>query len=196
MAEENSQQGQQQEQGQQAQQQTQQQEQKTEVKFTQEDLNKLLQDRLATEKTKHQKELDDLKAQMTRDAELSKMNEQERIKAELEDYKAKFQKSQDEIALNLQTEQTRGLLKEANLSNDFLKFVLVPKDENQTKVNIQNLKTVFDAEVKKGVEAQIKPHKPGNVTNTVATGNGQQDKRRSYSGFNLQNSVAEFYNKN
>ena len=192
MAEENSQQGQQQEQ----EEQTQQQEQKTEVKFTQEDLNKLLQERLATEKTKHQKELDDLKAQMTRDAELSKMNEQERIKAELEDYKAKFQKSQDEIALNLQTEQTRGLLKEANLSNDFLKFVLVPKDENQTKVNIQNLKTVFDAEVKKGVEAQIKPHKPGNVTNTVATGNGQQDKRRSYSGFNLQNSVAEFYNKN
>ena len=192
MAEENSQQEQQQEQ----EKQTQQQEQKTEVKFTQEDLNKLLQDRLATEKTKHQKELDDLKAQMTRDAELSKMNEQERIKAELEDYKAKFQKSQDEIALNLQTEQTRGLLKEANLSNDFLKFVLVPKDENQTKANIQNLKTVFDAEVKKGVEAQIKPHKPGNVTNTVATGNGQQDKRRSYSGFNLQNSVAEFYNKN
>lgn len=192
MAEENSQQEQQQEQ----EKQTQQQEQKTEVKFTQEDLNKLLQERLATEKTKHQKELDDLKAQMTRDAELSKMNEQERIKAELEDYKAKFQKSQDEIALNLQTEQTRGLLKEANLSNDFLKFVLVPKDENQTKVNIQNLKTVFDAEVKKGVEAQIKPHKPGNVTNTVATGNGQQDKRRSYSGFNLQNSVAEFYNKN
>ena len=192
MAEENSQQEQQQKQ----EKQTQQQEQKTEVKFTQEDLNKLLQDRLATEKTKHQKELDDLKAQMTRDAELSKMNEQERIKAELEDYKAKFQKSQDEIALNLQTEQTRGLLKEANLSNDFLKFVLVPKDENQTKINIQNLKTVFDAEVKKGVEAQIKPHKPGNVTNTVATGNGQQDKRRSYSGFNLQNSVAEFYNKN
>ena len=192
MAEENSQQEQQQKQ----ERQTQQQEQKTEVKFTQEDLNKLLQDRLATEKTKHQKELDDLKARMTRDAELSKMNEQERIKAELEDYKAKFQKSQDEIALNLQTEQTRGLLKEANLSNDFLKFVLVPKDENQTKANIQNLKTVFDAEVKKGVEAQIKPHKPGNVTNTVATGNGQQDKRRSYSGFNLQNSVAEFYNKN
>ena len=192
MAEENSQQEQQQKQ----EKQTQQQEQKTEVKFTQEDLNKLLQDRLATEKTKHQKELDDLKAQMTRDAELSKMNEQERIKAELEDYKAKFQKSQDEIALNLQTEQTRGLLKEANLSNDFLKFVLVPKDENQTKANIQNLKTVFDAEVKKGVEAQIKPHKPGNVTNIVDTGNGQQDKRRSYSGFNLQNSVAEFYNKN
>lgn len=192
MAEENSPQEQQQNQ----EKQTQQQEKKTEVKFTQEDLNKLLQDRLATEKTKHQKELDDLKAQMTRDAELSKMNEQERIKAELEDYKAKFQKSQDEIALNLQTEQTRGFLKEANLSNDFLKFVLVPKDENQTKANIQNLKTVFDAEVKKGVEAQIKPHKPGNVTNIVATGNGQQDKRRSYSGFNLQNSVAEFYNKN
>ena len=51
MAEENSQQEQQQKQ----EKQTQQQEQKTEVKFTQEDLNKLLQERLATEKTKHQK---------------------------------------------------------------------------------------------------------------------------------------------
>ena len=52
---------------------------------------------------KHQKELDDLKAKMEREAELSKMNENDRIKAELEDLRAKNQKYEDDIALNIQS---------------------------------------------------------------------------------------------
>lgn len=167
--------------------------QNKEAKFTQDDLNKLLQERLASEKTKHQKELEDLKSQMERDAELAKMSEIERAKAELEDYKAKWQKSQDEIALNNQTVETRKLLKEANLSDEFLKFVLVPKDENQTKVNINNLKTVFEAEIKKGVEAQIKPHKPNGSSSATVGNDNNRNSGPSYSGFNLQNSVAEYY---
>lgn len=167
--------------------------QNKEAKFTQDDLNKLLQERLASEKTKHQKELEDLKSQMERDAELAKMSEIERAKAEAEDYKAKWQKSQDEIALNNQTIETRKLLKEANLSDDFLKFVLVPKDENQTKVNINNLKTVFEAEIKKGVEAQIKPHKPSGSSSATVGNDNNRNSGPSYSGFNLQNSVAEYY---
>lgn len=164
-----------------------------EAKFTQDDLNKLLQERLASEKTKHQKELEDLKSQMERDAELAKLSEIERAKAELEDYKAKWQKSQDEIALNNQTVETRKLLKEANLSDEFLKFVLVPKDENQTKENINNLKTVFEVEIKKGVEAQIKPHKPSCSSSATVGNDNNRNSGPSYSGFNLQNSVAEYY---
>lgn len=166
------------------------------AKFTQDDVNKLLQTRVNEMNTKHEKELADLKAKIEREAELAKMSENDRIKAELEDYKKKFQEAEDKNALAVQTEATRKMLEDAKVPTSFLKFVLVPKDEKQTQLNVNELKTVFDAEVKKGVEAQIKPHKPGNVTNTVATGNRQQDKRRSYSGFNLQNSVAEFYNKN
>lgn len=164
-----------------------------EAKFTQEDLNKFVQNRVNEMNTKHQKELDDLKAKLEREAELSKMSENDRIKAELEDYKAKLQKTQDEIALNNQSEQTRQLLKESNLPDSFLKFVLVPKDENQTKLNINELKNVFESEIKKGVEAQIKPHKPSGSSSATVGNDNNRNSGPSYSGFNLQNSIAEYY---
>lgn len=166
------------------------------AKFTQEDVNKVLSDRLATEKAKHEKEIADLKAKMEREAELAKMSENERVKAELEDYKKKFQEEADKNALAVQTEETRKMLEAANIPTAFLKFVQVPKDSKQTQLNVNELKTVFDAEVKKGVEAQIKPHKPNGNTNTVAGTDNKNNSGRSYSGFNLQNSVAEYYNKN
>ena len=169
--------------------------QNKDAKFTQEDLNKLLQTRVNEMNAKHQKELDDLKTKMEREAELSKMNENDRIKAELEDLRAKNQKYEDDIALNIQSEQTRQFLKDANLPDSFLKFVLVPKDENQTKVNINDLKTVFEAEIKKGVEAQIKPHKPNGSSSATVGNDNNRNSGPSYSGFNLQNSVAEYYNK-
>ena len=170
--------------------------QNQDAKFTQEDLNKLLQTRVNEMNAKHQKELDDLKAKMEREAELSKMNENDRIKAELEDLRAKNQKYEDDIALNIQSEQTRQFLKDANLPDSFLKFVLVPKDENQTKENINNLKTVFEAEIKKGVEAQIKPHKPSGSSSATVGNDNNRNSGPSYSGLSLQNSIEAYYNKN
>lgn len=164
------------------------------AKFTQDDVNKLLQTRVNEMNTKHEKELADLKAKLEREAELAKMSENDRIKAELDDYKKKFQEAEDKNALAVQTEATRKMLEDAKVPTSFLKFVLVPKDEKQTQLNVNELKTVFEAEVKKGVEAQIKPHKPNGNTNTTATGNeNKNNSGRSYSGLNLQNSIAEYY---
>ena len=165
-----------------------------EVKFTQDDINKVLSERLASEKAKHEKEIAELKSKMERDAELSKMSEDKRIQAELEDYKKKYQESQDAIALNQQTESTRTMLEEAKLPTSFLKFVLVPKDEKQTQININELKTVFESEIKKGVEEKIKPHQPKGNAPTVDD-NKKRLNSRSYSTFNLQNSIAEYYDK-
>lgn len=166
------------------------------AKFTQDDINKMLQTRVNEMNTKHEKELADLKAKLEREAELAKMSENDRIKAELDDYKKKFQEAEDKNALAVQTEATRKMLEDAKVPTSFLKFVLVPKDEKQTQLNVNELKTVFEAEVKKGVEAQIKPHKPNGNTNTTATGNeNKNNSGRSYSGLNLQNSIAEYYNK-
>lgn len=168
---------------------------KEDVKFTQEDLNNMISERLATEKEQHKKELEELKAELERKAQLDKMSENERVKAELEDYKQKFQAEKDKNALALQTEETRKLLEAEKLPTAFLNFVLVPQDEAKTKLNIKELKTVFDAEVKKGVEAEIKPHKPTNNVNL-----SQSDKNKNngptYSGLSLQNSIADYYNKN
>lgn len=165
-----------------------------EAKFTQDDINKVVSERLASEKVKHEKEMADLKAKMERDAELSKMSEDKRMQAELEDYKKKYEASQDAIALNAQTESTRKMLEEAKLPSAFLNFVLVPKDEKQTQLNINELKKVFESEVKKGVEEQIKPHNPKGNAPTIDD-NKKRFNSRSYSTFNLQNSIAEYYDK-
>ena len=166
------------------------------AKFTQDDVNKLLQTRVNEMNTKHEKELADLKAKLEREAELAKMSENDRIKAELDDYKKKFQEAEDKNALAVQTEATRKMLEDAKVPTSFLKFVLVPKDEKQTQLNVNELKTVFEAEVKKGVEAQIKPHKPNGNTNTNNGNEQQKHSGPSYSGLSLQNSIEAYYNKN
>ena len=106
------------------------------AKFTQEDLNRLLSERLAEAKTKHEKELADLKAKHEREAELAKMSEKDRLDAEFKDLQQKYQEEKDKNELAVQTEATRKLLEEAKLPTAFLKFVQVPKDSKQTQLNI------------------------------------------------------------
>lgn len=165
---------------------------KEDLKFSQKDVDDVLTKRLAEEKAKHQKEIDDLKAEMQRKAELEKMSENDRTKAELEDLKKKYQEEQDKNALAIQTEKTRTELEEAKLPTSFLKFVLVAKDEAQTSLNIKELKEVYEAEIKKGIEAKIPSHNPGNNNKQV---DNKPDGSPTYSGFKLQNSIAEYYNK-
>ena len=167
----------------------------SEVKFTQDDINKMISERLAAEKSKHEKEIAEIKAQHERDAELAKMNEKERLDAQFKDLQKKYQEEKDKNELAIQTEETRKMLEESNVPASFLKFVLVPKDAKQTQLNINELKTVFDAEVQKGVEAQIKPHMPKGNTVTVNSNDKKKISGPSYSGFNLQNSIAEYYDK-
>lgn len=164
------------------------------AKFTQEDVNKILSERIAEEKAKKDKELADLKAELERKAELDKMSEQDRVKAKLEDIEKKYQAELDKNALAVQKDETRKLLEEEKLPVSFLDFVLVPKDETKTKLNVSNLKKVFDEEVKKGVEAKIPSHKPS----FNGDKNNNNDNRNSgplSSIVNLQNSIAEHYQK-
>lgn len=163
------------------------------AKFTQEDLNKLISERLATEKENHKKEMEEFKNELEKKAKLEKMSENDRVKAELEDYKNQLQAEKDKNALALQTEETRKLLEAEKLPTAFVDFVLVPKDEVKTSLNIKNLKNVFDAEVKKGVEAQIKPHNPTKNVN-IQQGNERKHNGPTYSGLSLQNAVADYYN--
>lgn len=162
-------------------------------KFTQDDVNKILTERLAEEKAKKEKELADLKAELERKAELEKMSEQDRTKAQLEDIEKKYQAELDKNALAIQKDDTRKLLEQEKLPTSFLDFVLVPKDDAKTKLNISELKKVFEDEVKKGVEAKIPSHKP-----SFNDGKNNNDVRNSgpiSSLVNLQNSIAEYYNK-
>lgn len=164
------------------------------AKFTQEDVNKILTERLAEEKAKKDKELADLKAEMERKAELDKMSEQDRVKAKLEDIEKKYQAELDKNALAIQKDETRKLLEEEKLPASFLNFVLVPKDATKTKLNISELKKVFDEEVKKGVEAKIPSHKPS-FNDGKKDNNDNRNSGPLSSLANLQNSLEEYYSK-
>lgn len=131
-----------------------------ETKFTQDDVNRIVQERLKAEKTKFEQLIEDQKAEAQRQAELAKMDELQRAQAELEDFKNKYQAEADKNALSIQKDETRKFMKEKGLPDCFLDSVLVPKDIEATKKRIDTFKGVFDEAVKHAVEAKIPSHIP------------------------------------
>lgn len=132
----------------------------TEMKFTQDDVNRIVQERLKAEKTKFEQQIEEQKAEAQRQAELAKMDELQRAQAELEDFKNKYQAEADKNALSIQKDETRKFMKEKGLPDCFLDSVLVPKDTEATKKRIDTFKGVFDEAVKQAVEAKIPSHVP------------------------------------
>lgn len=133
---------------------------KDEAKFTQADLDKVVQDRLKSEKTKYEKVIADKEAEAKKQAELAQMTELDRIKAEKEDFVTKYQAEADKNALSIQKDETRKLMSEKALPDVFLESVLVAKDQESTKSRINKVKAVFDEAVKTAIEKQLKTHVP------------------------------------
>lgn len=131
-----------------------------EMKFTQDDVNRIVQDRLKAEKAKFEQQIEEQKAEAQRQAELAKMDELQRAQAELEDFKNKYQAEADKNALSIQKDETRKFMKEKGLPDCFLDSVLVPKDTDATKKRVESIKSVFDEAVKQAVEAKIPAHVP------------------------------------
>lgn len=142
---------------------------KKEALFTQDDVNKIIQERLKDEKNKFEKLIADQKEEAEKQAKLSQMTELDRLKAEKDDLEAKFQAEADKNALALQKDETRKLMQEKELPECFLESVLIPKDNEATKARIEKIKTTFDEAVKKAVEAKIPAHVPnsGSLSNNA-----------------------------
>lgn len=100
------------------------------------------------------------KEEAEKQARFEKMSELEKAQTEANESKAKLQALEDKIALNEQREETRKLMKDKGLSEEFLDSVLVFKDAEATLNKITAIKELFDAEVQKAVEAKITTHVP------------------------------------
>ena len=100
------------------------------------------------------------KEEAEKQARFEKMSELEKAQTEANESKAKLQALEDKIALNEQREETRKLMKDKGLSEEFLDSVLVFKDAEATLNKITAIKELFDAEVQKAVEARIPTHVP------------------------------------
>lgn len=132
-----------------------------EAKFTQADIDKIVQTRLSEQKASFEKKLADQKAAAEKEAELAKLSEIDRLKAEKDDLNAKYQAEADKNALSVQKDETRKIMAEKGLPDCFLDSVLVAKDSDATNARIDSIKSVFDEAVQKAVVAKIPSHVPG-----------------------------------
>lgn len=157
-----------------------------EAKFTQADIDKIVQTRLSEQKASFEKKLADQKAEAEKQAELVKMDALQRAETELEDYKNKYQAEADKNALALQKDDLRKYMTEKEVSHEFLDILLKEKDMDMSKSNVDNFKKAFDAAVQKAVEAKIPSHVPG--------GGGGTQTTTSQGGW--RGAIEEFYRQN
>lgn len=140
--------------------------------YTQEELNALLKDAEAKgygkgrfdTNAKWEKDVAErekqAKEEAAKQARFEKMSELEKAQTQAKESQEKLQALENKIALNEQREETRKLMKDKGLPDVFLDAVLVFKDAEKTQSKIAEIKELFDAEVKKAVEAQIGVHIP------------------------------------
>ncbi len=157
-----------------------------EAKFTQAELDKIVQTRLSEQKASFEKKFEEQKKEAEKQAELAKMSEIDRLKAEKEDLTAKYQAEADKNALAIQKDDLRKYMAEKEVSHDFLDFLLKEKDMDMSKANVDNFKKVFDEAVQKAVEAKIPSHVPG--------GSGGSSTTTTQGG--LRGAIEEYYSKN
>ena len=89
------------------------------------------------------------------------MSELEKAQSDLADLQAKYQASQDTIALTTQKDDTRKKMGELGVDEKYLKYVFVPKDMKATEENIKSLKADIDEIKKVTFETNVKSTVPG-----------------------------------
>lgn len=132
----------------------QQKEQQEEKKYTDKDVDEIVNKKFADWKAKEEKRVNEAK-------KLEKMNAEEKIKYK----KDKLQEELDELRAeknkNEMIKVARGILAEENISiSDNLLEVLVDQEADKTKENISNFVELFNAEVEKVVKDKLRGTTP------------------------------------
>lgn len=126
---------------------------KKDVKFTQDDLNNFAAKVRAEEKAKYEK----LKADADRKAEMAKMEENDRLKAEKEDAENKLKELEAQVKYNNDKTAAIEKLNEAKLDNRLIDVLMSDKsNEEKIKLMADIQKEVVDKAIKKAMPS----HKP------------------------------------
>lgn len=147
--------------------------------FTQEDIDKInadhanalkeLETRLKGEQDrKVDAAIKKTKAEIEEAAKKASMSETEKLNAELEEYKTKYQQQADINEIAMQKEEARKLMSEMGVDSNCLDFVFTPKDPETTKAKIQAFKQYTDGVKKATFENNVKSTVPNNGTPPTA----------------------------
>lgn len=115
-------------------------------KYTDKDVDSIVEKKFARWKAQHEKELEDAKKEAVK---LAKMNEEQKKDYELEKIKSENEKLRAEAARYELGKTATGILKESKIeaTQDILDFV-VGRDAAETKANIDKFVEVINSQVK------------------------------------------------
>ena len=146
---------------------------KEEKTFTQEEVNKMIEKRLAREKAKAEQER--LEAE-----ELAKLSEAERQKKLFEKQVAEFEAERAEWQASKLKEETRNQLRERNMLSDFDEFVL-GADAEATLDKLNRFETLLNRAVELAVNERLK----GKAPKTSASGSSGEMTKEQFRKLNI-----------
>lgn len=129
-------------------------EKETEKTFTQDEVNKIVQDRLAKEKAKNEKAQEEAKKLAKMNAEQKNQYMVEQLQKELEEYKNKEAK-------NDMIKEANSMLKEADINlPDEVVAMLIGDNAEDTKICVDSFSKAFKTAVKRAVNEKLKGKTP------------------------------------
>ena len=146
---------------------------KEEKTFTQEEVNKMIEKRLAREKAKAEQER--LEAE-----ELAKLSEAERQKKLFEKQVAEFEAERAEWQASRLKEETRNQLRERNILSDFDEFV-IGSDAEATLDKLNRFETLLNKAVELAVNERLK----GKAPKTSASGSSGEMTKEQFRKLNI-----------
>lgn len=129
-------------------------EKETEKTFTQDEVNKIVQDRLAKEKAKNEKAQEEAKKLAKMNAEQKNQYMVEQLQKELEEYKTKEAK-------NDMIKEANSMLKEADINlPDEVVAMLIGDNADDTKICVDSFSKAFKTAVERAVNEKLKGKTP------------------------------------
>lgn len=135
-------------------------EKKPEAKYTDEDVNKIIDKKFAEWEKKRQKQVDEAKKLAEMNAQQKAEYERDELQKQLNDYKRKD-------TISEMTKTARGMLTEQgiNVSDSVITF-LVSEDAEATKKAVDSFAKAFKSEVDKQVKEALKGNTPKKATSS------------------------------
>lgn len=148
-----------------------------EKKYTDDDVNKLLDKKFAEWQKKKDKEVEEAKAKEKEAAKLKAMSENEKKDYQLKQYEERIAEFERKETLAEMTKTARNLLAENNITvSDELLSMLVTTDAEQTKAAVDSFTKLYNEAVETKVKERLKGETPKTGTGT-STPMSEIDKR-------------------
>lgn len=139
---------------------------KPELKYSDEDVDKLINKKFAEWESKKQKEIEAEKAKAEEAAKLAKMNAQQKAEHERDELQKKYDELLKKDTLSEMSKEARKMLaaESINISDELLSLI-VTTDAEQTQTAVKSFAKLFNEAVENAAKEAAKGTTPKNITN-------------------------------